>query len=288
MNNILITTECVADLPSNYMKKNLDIDIIYYDIKTDGGLFRDTKEICALNVLEYMMGGHKVAISVIPSANDYKNIFTEKLKEYDEIVHICISSGISGAFENANLARAKMGRDGHKIFIVDSRNLSSGQGLITMEAVKCRNAGMNCKEIVSHINDYISRVSCSFLSDNADYLYYNKKVGKSVMQICNLFKLHPVLEISNGKMTVKKIYMGNYRRCAHRYIKNTLGKVDEINPENGFITYAGCSEDTLEYVRKELDKKIKFENMYEVQASATVSSNCGPNTFGVIFYRNGD
>lgn len=286
MNNIIITTECVADLPSNYKKEFRDIDLIYYDIKTDGGVFRDTKEITSLNVLEYMMGGHKVAISVIPSANDYKNFFTDKLKEYDEILHVCISSGISEAFENANLAKAKMGRDGHKIHIIDSRHLSSGQGLITMEAIRCRDSGMKCKDIIAHLNEYIPKVSTSFLANNADYLYYNGKVDKAVMNICHIFNLHPVLAMINGKLTVRKVYIGNYRKCAIRYIKNTLGKVEEIDTSNGFITYAGCSEELLEYVNMELAKRIQFGRLFQGQASATVSCNCGPSTFGVLFVRN--
>lgn len=287
MNNIIITTECVADMPSNYRKEFRDVDLIYYDIKTDGGIFRDTKEITSLNVLEYMMGGHKVAISVIPSANDYKNFFTEKLKEYDEILHVCISSGISEAYENANLARAKMGREGHKIHIIDSRHLSSGQGLITMEAIRCRDNGMSCKDILAHLDEYIPRVSTSFLANNADYLYYNKKVEKSIMSICRLLSLHPVLEMINGKLTVKKVYMGNYKKCAIKYIKKTIGKVDEIDTSNGFITYAGCSEELLEYVNEELGKRIKFDRLFQGQASATVSCNCGPSTFGVLFVRKG-
>lgn len=285
MNSIIVTTECVADLPSTYLMDNSDIERIYYDVKTEGGLFRDTKEITSQNVLEYMMGGNKVAISIIPSANDYKAFFTDRLKEYDEVLHICISGGISEAFENANLARAKMGREGHKIHIVDSRHLSSGQGLITMEAVRCREMGMKCKDIIVHLNNYIPRVSTSFLAYNADYLYYNHKVSKSVKVICDVFKLHPVLEMVDGKLTVRKVYIGNYEKCASRYIKNLLGKSDMIDKTNGFITYSGCNEEVLEHVHKELDKYIKFDNMFEGPASATVSCNCGPSTFGILFAR---
>jgi len=285
MNNILITTECVADLPSNSEKFMKDYGIIYYDIKTEGGLFRDTKEIMSLNVLEYMMGGHKVAISVVPSANDYKNFFTDKLREYDEIIHISISSGISEAHENANLAKAKMGREGHKINIVDSRHLSSGQGLITMKAINCRDQGMTSKEILACLKEYIPNVSTSFLAENADYLYYNGKVEKIVMQICNAFKLHPVLEIVNGKLTVKRVYIGKYKRCAINYIKDTLGNVNKIDTTRGFITYAGCGEELLNFVNEEIDKRISFDELYEEQASATVSCNCGPNTFGILFAR---
>lgn len=283
MKRIFITTECVADLPANYLNEYKDIELIYYDIKTDRGIFRDTKEITSLNVLEYMNGGKKVITSIIPSAYDYKQFFTEKLKSYDEILHVSVSSGISEAFENANTAKSRMGIDGERIHIIDSRHLSSGQGLITMEAVKCRDKGMDCKDIINHLIDYIPKVSTSFLANNADYLYYNQKVGENVMKICRMFSLHPVLAMIDGKLTLKRVYIGNYKKCAKRYMKNTLGRIENIDTTSGFITYAGCSEELLKHINVELANKIHFDNLYKCQASATVSCNCGPSTFGILF-----
>ncbi len=285
MNNILIATECVADLPEE-LYKDKDVAVIYYDIKTDGGLFRDTTEIDAQNVMEYMVGGHKKAYSVVPTANDYKNFFNMKLVEYDKIIHICISSGISEAYKNAQLARAKMGQDGNKIFLIDSRHLSSGQGLVTLEAVKCRDAGMDCKEIAEHLHKYVAGVSTTFLTNNADYLYYNGKVEKSVMDICNALRLHPVLGMVDGKLTVKKVYIGDYNKAAKKYIKSILGNTDDIDKSCAFITYAGCPGEILDMAQNSVEEILKFDELYRQQASATVSCNCGPKTFGILFVRN--
>lgn len=284
MNSILISTECVVDLPQE-LYQNKDVSIIYYDIKTEGGLFRDTVEINSDNVLEYMMGGKKKANSVVPTANEFKNFFQKGLAEYDRIIHICISSGISVAYSNALLARAKMGQDGNKVYIIDSRHLSSGQGLVALEAMKYRDQGMNCKEIVEQVEKVIPRISTSFLSNNADYLYYNGKVKKSMMDICNLFHIHPVLAMIDGKLTLKKVYLGNYDKVARRYIKNCIGNAEMLDKRYCFITYVGCDKENLDKVEERVRNHAGFEAIYRQQASATVSCNCGPKTFGIISLR---
>lgn len=284
MHNIAITTECVADLPPRYYKEN-EVDVVYFDVKTESGIFRDTVEIDSRNVIEYMVDGEKKANSVIPSANSYKNFFTNMLREYSEVIHICISSGISDAYSNAVLAKVKMGADGEKIHVIDSKHLSSGQGLIVMAAVRYVNLGLDSQEIIKNLEKMIQRVSTSFLANNADYLYYNGKVKKSIMRVCKIFHIHPVLAMIDGKLTLKGAYIGKYNYAAKKYIKQILDGKTPIDTSVGFITYAGCSEDILEMVRKELSNHITFENRIEQPASATVSSNCGPRTFGVLFAR---
>lgn len=284
MNSILISTECVADLQTSILESN-DIEVIYYDIKTKNGIFRDATEIDSQNVMEYMENGKNKVYSVVPTANGYKNYFDKHLRDYDEIIHICISGGVSNAYDNAMLARAKLGMDGNRVFVVDSRHLSSGQALLTLEAVRCKGEGMCSKEIVAHLKVYIPGIATSFLANNADYLFYNGKVKESVMKLCRKLHAHPVLTMVNGKLTVKKIYFGNYDRAAKKYIRKVIGNPKEILREYGFLTYAGCSVEMLDTVKETLSTIVEFDNFFIQQASATVSCNCGPKTFGILFVR---
>lgn len=282
MHNIAITTECVADLPKELLTKK-HIDIIYFDVETERGIFRDTDEIDAQNIIEYMLGGEKKAQSVVPSANDYKNFFKKRLEEYDEIIHISISSGVSSAYKNAELGRAKLGIDGRKIHLVDSGHLSSGLGLIVLEAVKGRDEGLESNMIVEKVKGIADRISTSFIVNNADYLYYNEKVGKNAMRICKFLHLHPVLRMQGGKLVVKHFYVGNYKKATSRYISGVLRKTDSIDASVGFCTYVGCSHAMLERIKSEVKKRITFDEYIEQAASATVSCNCGPKTFGILF-----
>lgn len=287
MRDIAITTECVADIPKELLRKK-HIDIIYFDVQTDSGIFRDTEEIDAQNITEYMMGGQKKALSIISSANDYKNFFKKELEEYDEVIHIAISGNTSGALENAKLGRAKMGLDGRKIHLIDSKHLSSGCGLLALEAAKCRDQGLGSEEIVAKIEEMIPRVSTSFICDNADYLYFNGKVSKTVMRLSRALYLHPVLHMKDGVLTLKTVYVGNYDRAAKRYIADTLKYSPLISSDIGFITYVGCSHDKLLKVEERVFSHVTFRKLWRQQASATISANSGPLTFGILFvYREG-
>lgn len=277
-----ITTECVADLPESLCIEK-EIGIIYMDIETEKGIFRDAYEVDADNITEYMIGGEKKARSVIPTANDYRHFFKKQLNEYDEIVHISISNGVSKAIENAKLGRAKLGMDGRKIHIVDSRHLSTGTGLLVLEAVKYREAGMSATEIVTGLNDVIPRIHTSFLANNAEYLYYNGQVKKWVMELCQVLQLHPILQMKNGKLGLKGVYIGKYEKAASRYIRDSLKKNDAIRTDRAFITYVGCSHAILQSIRKKVSEYTEFDEVFEQKASATIASNCGPLTFGVLY-----
>lgn len=282
MHKIVITTECVADLPKELIERE-EIGLIYYDIRTDRGLFRDTDEIDAENVMEYMSGGEKKAQSIIPSAIDYEMFFRELLKTHEEIVHIGISGNTSEAVGNAAKAIERLGKDGKRVCLVDSCHLSSGLGLLVMEAARCRSQGMGSAEITDYIQKLIPKVSTSFITNDLEYLYYNGKVKKHTVKICNLLRFHPVLWMKDGKISLKKGYFGRYEKAAERYIASTLRQAKKIDDRMGFMTYAGCNHELRQWVKNEIGKYISFRELWEQQASATVSCNCGPLTFGIIF-----
>lgn len=282
MNSIAITTECVADLPRKLLEQN-SIDIIYMDIETDSGVFRDTSEIDSQNITEYMAGGRRKAQSVIPSANDYSAFFRNRLEEYDEVIHISIGSGVSAALNNARLGREKLGNERYKIHLIDSMHLSSGIGLLVLEAARLRDEGLVSKEIVRNVIAKIPVINTSFLSYNADYLYYNGKVSESVMKICRAFRLHPALAVKDGKLVLKRLYFGRYERAAANYIAKTLKESERIKKDRAFITYVGCGHELLEFIHDKMSQHIKFDEVWEKAASATIAANCGPLTFGILF-----
>ena len=282
MRNIMITTECVSDLPEELAEQE-EIGIIYYDIRTEQGLFRDTDEVDSDNIMEYMLGGERKASSVVPSREAYQALFREALKTHEELVHICISSGISEAYTNACEAREMFGEACERIHIVDSRHLSSGQGLLVLQAARERSQGKSAKEIARRLCERTSMVHTSFLANNADYLCYNGKVGRPVMKLCQLLHLHPVLGLKDGKLTLQRVYMGSYQRAAKKYISSLFHCEDSVDTGMGFITYAGCNHEVLTRVRQEVEEHIHFDRLWEQKASATISCNCGPLTFGVLF-----
>ncbi len=280
-----IVAECVCDLPKSYLTEH-NIDIVYFLIETDSGVFTDTDEITAENILGYMQSGGKKSKSSAPEPEVYRKVFEKNLKKYDEIILVAISSGVSRSCENAEKAVSEMGEIGSRVHIFDSEHLSTGLGHMVMKAAETAESGLSAKEILSELAELRDRVSTSFITENVDFLYRSGKVSDKIKKICSAFNIHPVLAMKNGELTLKSVGIGKYEKACARYIRRELKNSDKIDKKRAFLTYAGCSVKTLERVRYEINEKCRFERLIQTKASATVSSNCGPNSFGVLFIKN--
>ncbi len=280
-----IIAECVCDLPKSYLTEH-NIDIVYFLIETDSGVFTDTDEITAENILGYMQSGGKKSLSSAPEPEVYRKVFEKNLEKYEELILVAISSGISRSCENAEKAVSEMGETGKKVHIFDSAHLSTGLGHMVMKAAESAENGMSAEEIISELSELRDRVSTSFITENVNFLYRSGKVSEKIKKVCDAFNIHPVLAMKNGKLTLKSVGLGRYEKACSRYIRRELKNSDKINKKRAFLTYAGCSVKMLEHVKKEINEKCRFERLVSTKASATVSSNCGPNSFGVLFIRN--
>lgn len=286
MSKIGITTDCVCDLPEEYFEIH-DVGIVYFYITTDTGRFKDVYEIDSRNLLEYLEDGGKKAETNAPDPSEYKEFFEEQLKKYDEIVHISISDKISLSYKNALAALESMGADKERIKVVDSKHLSTGIGHIVIKAVDMRDSGCTVEKIVEETERIINRVSTTFIAKNANYLYRNGRVSKAVSDICSVLMLHPVLALKNGHITLKALQIGDYNKSVKRYIKSELRRSGRIDKRRLFITHAGCTIDEITAVKEEVKKLCSFDEVIVTKASATISSNCGAGTLGVLYvYEN--
>lgn len=281
---ICITTDCVCDLTPEMLKR-YNIDLMYFYIETETGKFRDVDEITSRNIFEYLMDGGKRTITNVPPAEEYREFFEKKLEKYDEVIHITIGQNVSWSFKNSSEAATTMGELGDRVHIVDSGHLSTGLGLIVLKGAQLLVKGHTSQDIIKELEMLRDKVSTTFLANNADYLYLNNKVSKNVKLICSYFNIHPVLTVKDGYLKLKSIQIGNYEKSAIRYIRKELKNAKDIDKEKLFITHSGCSVNDIKLVKKEVDKYVSFENVWVTKASATISGNSGPRTFGVLFAR---
>ncbi|MGN1423136.1 MAG: DegV family protein [Oscillospiraceae bacterium] len=284
MNKIGISTDCVCDLPEDYLTRN-DVGILYFYIATSTGRFRDGFEITSGNILEYLENGGAKSETMPPEPEEYRDFFLEQLEKCDELIHIAISSGASLSCRNANAALELLGEKRGKVRVIDSGHLSTGMGHIVIRAAEMRSEGYSADEIAAAAERLKKRVSTSFITMNADYLYRNGRVSKAVKNICGIFMLHPVLVLKNGKITLKNIRIGNYDKAVMRYIKSELRRSGKIDKRRLFITHAGCSIRQINAVKERAAKLCEFNEVTVTKASATVSCNCGAGTVGVLFVR---
>lgn len=276
---IAITADCVCDL-SDDMLDELGVRIIYFYISTDNGCFKDMDEITAGNVVEYFARGGKYINTAAPKPEEYEAFFEKVLKDSDEVIHIAITANLSKSYEFAVKAADRFGG---KVHIFDTEHLSTGIGHLVIKAVEMVKEGRDVPAILDRLSVLKSKVSTSFITDKVDYLYRNKRVNKATMLLCAGLRIHPVLVIRNGSLKIKHLHIGNYEKCVMRYVRKELKAASRIDKKRVFITHADCPVKLISRVKGIIAEKCPFEETLVTNASATITSNCGANTIGVLY-----
>ena len=212
---------------------------------------------------------------------EYEECFGRYSKEYDGIVHVNISSDFSSSYQNACLAAEEF----DNVRVIDSRNLSTGQGLVVLKACELANTCSSLDEIEDQLNEFTGKVEASFLLDRLEYMVKGGRCSATAALGANLLNLKPCIEVKNGKMGVVKKYRGNYSKCLANYVKDRLNDRDDLDRGTLFVTHTPVNDECLNAVKAAVDQYADFETTYWTETGCTVSCHCGPGTLGVLFVR---
>lgn len=279
MKKIMITTDCVSDI-SEKLRSQYDIRVIYFYIVTEHGWFKDMDEITSGNIIEYFERGGSRVQTKAPFQEEYREFFGKALNDGDELIHISVTSTLSMSYQNAFVAAKEFGG---RVHVIDSGHLSSGMTHLVVKASEYARQGMDTKEIVEKLEQMKNRISTSFIAENADYLYRTGLVSRFVKNMCEMLKIHPVLGMRKGVMGLRAVRIGKYEKAVLRYARGQLRRSSSIEKDLIFVTHAGCSLKLIAKVKNEVTKQGAFRDLQVAEASATITSNCGANTIGVLF-----
>lgn len=280
---IAITAECICDLPKNLLDK-YQIQLMYCYVHTNEGRFCDISEVSSDSLLEYLKVEGNYAHSSTAPPSEYEYFFANMLGTAEQVIHITATTDLSGAYPNALQASKSF----DNVTVIDSGHISSGHGLMALYAARLAEEGKSVQEICSALEKYGEFVCSNFLVPSTEALYRNGKVSSGVHKICSMLKLHPVLYMSRNKLKVWRIEIGNMQKVNRKYVKRLLRHSEHIDTRVLILTYAGCTVRQLDELLSEVEKYVAFQNVIVQKASATVSSNCGVGTFGLMFVRLND
>ena len=279
--NIRITSDSTCDLSPDYLRAHRVELLPLYTMK-GGETFRDGVDIHPQDIFDHVAAGGDLCSTAANNVSDYQELFTRLLPECDAIIHIDISADFSSCYQNACVAASEL----PNVYVVDSRNLSSGHGHIVCEAVNMAEEGkLSPQEIVDRLNELTSRVEASFLLDRLDYMVKGGRCSMVAALGANLLHLKPCIEVIDGKMKVVKKYRGSYEKCILNYVKDRLQNRDGLVYDRIFITHTPVEDGLVEKVRAAIQECAPFTHIIETQAGCTVSCHCGPGTLGILFIR---
>ena len=277
---IKILADSTCDLSPELVEKH-DITLVPLTVIKEDEAFKDGVTITPAEVFAHVAAGGALCSTSAVSVGEYLEYFGRFAEDYDALIHVNIGSGFSSSYQNACLAAEEF----ENVYVVDSQNLTTGQGLVVLKACELAAAGEQAEEILAQLEAYRERIETGFLVDKLDYLVKGGRCSSAAALGANLLNLKPCIEVKNGKMGVGKKYRGSYAKCLAGYVKERLADREDVERDVLFLTRTEMSQECYEAVLEAVKEFGGFREVYETEAGCTVSCHCGPGTLGVIFVR---
>lgn len=280
MAKIKIITDSTCDLTKELLEK-YDITVIplYVNFKETSfkdGITIDTS-LLYQKVEEYQMLPKTAAITIV----DFMTVFSQYIKEDYDIIYTGISKALSSTYNNAVIAANEIDPD--RISVIDSMNLSTGIGLNLLRIAKLRDEGKNLAEITEDITNYRLKVKSQFAIPTLDYLYKGGRCSGLTNLVGKVFKIKPIIEVRNGKMSVGPKPRGKMINALNTLLEMIKKDLNNLELENVFVTHS-LNYDDASYLETELKKFLPSEvKLYNTCAGCVISSHCGKGTIGILY-----
>ena len=278
--NIKIISDSTCDLSQELLEK-YDITLMPLTIVKEGKEYKDGVNLTPAEIFEHVANGGALCSTAAINMSEYADLFAKYASDFDGVLHVNISSEFSSCYQNARLAADEF----ENVRVVDSRNLSTGHGLVVLKAVELSKTCQNMDELKQQLDEFTSKVEASFLLSRLDYMVKGGRCSAVVALGANLLNLKPCIEVKNGKMSVVKKYRGNFDKALASYVKDRLSGRDDLDKGTLFVTRTPVDAACLDAVKNAVDQYGDFENTYWTEAGCTVSCHCGPGCLGVLFVR---
>ena len=275
---IQITSDSTCDLGELAQKH--EICLMPLKVILDTETFKDGVDIAPADIFAFVEKTGMLPKTSAPGIEDFRELFSLLTANGDEVIHFTISSKASASYSCARAASREF--DG-KVRVVDSLALSSGQGLLVMKAVDLRDAGKSAAEIEETVNALRARVNTSFVPDRLEYLYKGGRCSKMEMYGANILKIHPMIDMKDGQLGVKKKYRGKMTVCIKSYIEELKAAYPVYDKTRCFITHSSADAELVELAREMVQSEFDFDEVVETVAGSVITGHCGRNTLGVLF-----
>ena len=280
MSKLIISSDSTCDLSQELIDR-YQIKIIPMGVSLGDKLYRDGFDITPDDIYaHHAKTGQLPKTSAINMA-ECAEYFAELTKDGSAVIHFTISASLSATYNNARVAA----EDFENVYVVDSQNLSTGNGLLVIAAAEMAKRGLTAKEIVDKVRILASCVDASFIVDNLEYLAKGGRCSAVAAFGANLLQLKPCINVKNGAMGVGKKYRGKFEKVLIGYVAERLADKDNVDLDRVFVTHAGCDPKVVEELVEAVKNTLPFKEVFVTRAGCTVSSHCGANTLGVLFVR---
>lgn len=280
---IALSTESSSDLPKN-LKEEYGVHVIPFTVVKGEEMIKDGDE--PLESLYSFVEEKKILPrTTAVNIEEFKEHFSNLLKEYDVVIHVSMSHACSSAYENALAASKDF--DG-KVYVIDSLVFHTGQALLVLYAASLISEGLSPEEIVESLKERAGHISTTATLETVNYLYKGGRCNALAMIGANILGIRPMVELREGEIKLAKKFIGTRKMWTNAYINFVLNRIEKGGADKTVVFVSSTTDmpEATETAIRKL-KEAGFENVLTSKAGATIGTHTGPGTFSIEYFCDG-
>lgn len=277
MNKITIFTDTTCDLDLDYLN-SIGVKYLPLTIEINEVLYKDRIDISPSEFYNKTNEKNVYPKTSLVSPQDFEDIFKKELELGNEVICITISSGLSGTYNAAVLAKNNI--DSDKIHIVDSRTGSVGIGMIVIEAAKLAKQSYTASEIIDRLDSLIAKQSSYIYIENIEMLKRNGRIPSALATIGSILGIKPILNIKEGRLDVLSKLRG--QKQAFKYMLDAILNTP-LNLNYPIMIAHADNIDYAEFLKSKILEKHKNAEFIISEAGPAIGSHSGRDAVALWF-----
>ncbi|MGE9880679.1 DegV family protein [Blautia obeum] len=278
---VKIVSDSTCDLSQELLQR-YDVSILPLHILLGEQEYEDGQDIFPDEIYQWSDKNKTTPKTSAPALDRVMDLLRPYVAEGREIICFAIAESMSTSANVMRIAAEELEAE-KLVTVIDSANLSTGIGLLVIEAAIMAQNGKNAQDIVKKMEELKPFVRASFVVDTLTYLYRGGRCSGLAAMAGGALKLHPKIVVEDGAMNPAKKYRGKMKKVLMDYVKDMENELKQAKKDRVFITHSGCDQDIIREIYQHLDSLNIFSEILVTRAGGVISSHCGPGTLGVLF-----
>ena len=265
------------------------IRIIPLYVNMGGKTYTDWADITPDEIYDWSDANNTTPTTAAFSIGDAEEAIAEAKEAGDDILFFGISSELSASCSVFRMAAENQEYQQH-VSVIDSRNLCTGIGLLILKAAQRIEKGeKSLMRITAYLRRWIPLVRTSSVISTFIYIQRSGRCSAAKAFVLGSLRIRPKIIVSDGKLTVGKIYRGRQNDIIRRYFENLKPQLLTADPDAVFISHTGrLDQGIIDEIEQKVRALGRFRNVYVTRAGSVVTIHCGPGTFGIFYIEGRD
>lgn len=281
MKPVLILTDSTADL-SLKLRKQRNIYSLPLLVQFGEEHYRDGVDLTTKDLYRLVEEKNTLPKTAAISPGQFMVFFEKYLKEGYQIVYISIGAKISSTYQSAIVAKNTLNSD--DIYVIDSKNLSSGIALLVLKATDLRDKGLPAHVIKEKVDSIVDRVRSQFAIKTLDYLHKGGRASGTAKLVGSILGIKPIIQVRNGKLDVYRRPAGKMSRALDIMLNDFFAEIEANNLDLDYvmITHSLAPKQAI-YMIEKVQEQVNPKHLIESYAGCVISSHCGAGTIGILY-----